>query len=98
MSEAELQKAILDYLHLRGIRAWRNSVGRVANTVTGGGEGCPDIHGIIKPCGRALYVEVKSAKGKLSTAQAEWLQAARDAGALTVVARSVKDVEEVLNG
>jgi hypothetical protein len=98
MTESELQKQILEYLHTRGIRAWRNSVGRTANTVTGGGEGCPDIHGIIKPCGRALYVEVKSEKGKLSKAQAGWLQTARDCGALVVVARSVKDVQDALDG
>jgi hypothetical protein len=96
MTENDLQKQILDYLHVRGIRAWRNSVGRTANTVTGGGAGTPDILGIMKPCGRFLAVEVKSEKGQLSEVQAAWLQFAREAGALVIVARSLRDVEEVL--
>lgn len=101
-SEQAIQKQILDYLRFRKILAWKNpSVGvyvRARNTyIPSTNRGSADILGIL-PGGRLIAVEVKKSSGRLSSHQELWLDQVRAAGALTVVARSVEDVERALQG
>lgn len=46
--------------------------------------------------GKILAIECKSDKGKLSPAQAEFLESVRVAGGIAIVAREIEDVEREL--
>ena len=64
---------------------------------TGLPNGFSDLFGVL-PGGRALFVEVKSAKGKPSEAQTRFLDVVVGAGALAGVARSFEDVVRIIRG
>lgn len=95
-----LVKACLEYLHLRGIFAWRvNNTPiydekrkrfRAMNSI----KGVPDIIGILR--GQWLGVECKSGKAVLSKDQREFRRRVEEAGGLYIVARSVADLEGVI--
>ena len=53
--------------------------------------GHPDIAGMLRD-GRALYVEIKAARGALTEQQARFLDQVRAAGGCAIVARSIDDV------
>ena len=101
MKETELQRNILQYLKARNIWAWRasNAGNRIKGgmRVPSGNLGLPDICGVLSnPPGRALFIEVKTPKGKVSEAQTIWLVKAADLGALAFVARCLDDVINAL--
>lgn len=54
-------------------------------------KGVSDIIGVL-PGGRALFIEVKSAKGKASEHQLAFIKDANDAGALAFVTSDLSDV------
>lgn len=54
-------------------------------------KGVSDIIGVL-PDGRALFIEVKSAKGKASEHQLAFIKEANDAGALAFVTSDLRDV------
>lgn len=58
--------------------------------------GFSDLFGVL-PGGRALFVEVKSLKGKPSPAQENFLNTVSMRGALAGVARSFEDVLKIIN-
>lgn len=58
-------------------------------------KGVSDIIGIYK--GRFLSIEVKSQKGRLSEDQKQWLRDVEAHGGISIVARSVEDVEQALS-
>lgn len=86
-TEAQLTKAIRYYLRAKNIFHWKNWSG------LGSAPGIPDILGVL-PGGKALMIEVKARRGKLSPAQQQFLEAARERGALAFVARSITDLQE----
>lgn len=95
-SEAEIQRAICDYLMLSGVvhcvtdrsRHW-DKKGRVrASRVSM--PGFPDIVAVVN--GRFIGLEVKARKGRLSPDQIACHEVLRDAGAVVTVVRSVDDV------
>ena len=97
MSETVIVKSILGALQLKyknRAKFWRNNTG--ATKTEGGGfvrfgaPGSPDILGIIQG-GRMVALEVKTAKGKTSPGQDEWLAEAGKLGAIVGVARSIDD-------
>lgn len=101
-TEKEIQKAILDYLHLKGIFCWRNNSGVVFSEYKGrkrmiryGLPGSSDILGIMKD-GRFLAIEVKRAKGKESKLQKEFLGNIINNGGVAIVARSIEDVTKII--
>jgi hypothetical protein len=73
MSEADLQDAVIEYLQLTG---WTVHAERAARTADGwrtpiqGSPGFPDM--VIVKGDRLMFVELKSAKGKLSPEQKVW--------------------------
>lgn len=104
-TEADVQRACLEYLAAVRVPAWRANSGRFQRVgkdgrthvySMAGAKGLSDIVGILPPSGRMLCVEVKSATGKLRPDQAAFLDNARRAGALAFVARSVADLEAAL--
>lgn len=93
-----LTKHIIYYLTHKGFFAWRqNSYGW--QTKTGrwinpsGVRGVPDICGV-SPDGRAIFVEVKIGKDKLSQYQEFFRAEAEKRGAVYIVARTIDDVIE----
>ena len=98
--EADALREILRYLKLAGIFHIRVNQGGVplhdgsGRYRPGPTRGVSDVHIILD--GKAGWIEVKSDKGRLSDAQAEFLAAVERAGGIAIVARSAKDVESVL--
>ena len=87
--ENAITQQIRSYLRVKRIphyKAWQG---------LGSEKGVSDIVGVL-PGGRALFIEVKGQKGKLSPYQERFLETMKAAGAKAFVARSSKDVEEEL--
>ena len=91
--EATIQLDILTYLRWRQIPAWSTHSPRNHPETPG----MADIVGML-PGGRFLAIEVKSEEGVVSKEQREWLNRLRCHGGLVVVARSVEDVQKVIDG
>lgn len=93
--ERDITRSIRDYLTIRKVFHWKvfQSLGSTP--------GISDILGIL-PCqcacgrkyGQMLAIEVKTATGKLSEAQENFLRNAEEAGAVAIVARGVTDLIE----
>lgn len=105
MSEADIQRDVLQYLKYDARVAWAhrfNSGAHAWDSMGADGKirrnfvryafpGCSDIIGQMKD-GRFLAIEVKSAKGKLTGDQKKFLEVVRENGGVAIVARSVADV------
>ena len=93
MRESDLQREILKALALRGYWAHRRNSGKIlveggASRVVHLGEpGTPDIE-LLAPYG---FLEVKTAKGKLSRGQERWHAKARSRGVRVAVVRSISE-------
>jgi len=100
--ERDVQKAIVAYLEYAGYcvavtdrsRHW-DAKGRVrASRISM--KGYPDLSLVVK--GRAVFIEVKSAKGKLSPDQVKCHETLRAHGALVYVVRGVDETIRCLAG
>ena len=60
--------------------------------------GWPDLTGFRRSDGRAVFIEVKTAKGKPSPEQLKFIELAKRSGALAGIARSVQDAIEIVEG
>lgn len=87
MTEAELQDAVIELAHLFG---WRVAHFRAARTKSGwatpvaaDGKGFPDL--MMARRERLIFAELKSAKGKLTLEQEEWMSALRHTGSTLAV-------------
>ena len=89
-SEAAITRAVRHFLRLKRIFHFKHF------GTLGSEPGVPDIVGVL-PGGRALYLEIKTDKGKLSEKQKNFLFNAQTSGAVATVVRSVEDVEKVVN-
>ncbi len=101
VSEREFQRAVIDLAHRHGwwvacfrpartLKGWRTAVGA-------DGVGWPDLVCVrAEPSGkgRVLFVELKSATGRLSAAQQTWIDCLRAAGAEIWVWRP-EDMDEI---
>ncbi|MFA5911829.1 MAG: VRR-NUC domain-containing protein [Vicinamibacterales bacterium] len=107
--EGAVLAAILEYLAIRQVFAWRVNTGAVkladktgkTRFVRFGFPGCSDIIGVIGseiPAweGRPLAIEVKSPTGKATEEQLIFLAEIAKRGGLAFIARSVEDVEREL--
>jgi len=99
-TEADIQRTILDYLNLKGHFVVRINTMGVAKWGRGGSfagfrpspmKGVSDILGI-SSTGKFIAIEVKSAKGKASPEQIDFLDKVRARGGIAIVARSLDDV------
>jgi len=101
-TESALVKACLELLHLRGIFAWRQNQGVIP--LPGGGfrrfvglRGLSDIVGLLPPAARVLCVECKMPDGVLSPEQKAFLDRVRQLGGLSLVVRSIRELEIALD-
>lgn len=99
--EGRLVKSILEVCRLSGAVAYRLNSGvamlpgrgGVPRPVTFGFRGCPDIVVFLPDgSGRTLWVEAKSARGRLSPAQVAFRDLCRSLNVPWVLARSIDDV------
>jgi Holliday junction resolvase len=92
--ESDVQRAILDYLELRGIFHYRNNSGGFRDAKQHfyqfGAVGSPDIVAVMN--GRYVGIEVKGTSGKQSDHQKEFQQKLEAAGGKYILARSLDDV------
>jgi hypothetical protein len=100
-SEAEIQRAILQWLRIKRIFHWRQNTLGVFDQKTqryrpSAMRGVSDILGIL-PGGKFLAIEVKSRTGKLSEYQEDFLDGIKSNGGLAICARSIGDVEQALS-
>jgi hypothetical protein len=85
-----LTAAVVKYLNLKGLTAWRsNNIAAPGRRFTGM-LGLPDVIGYHKKTGRFIAVEVKSKNDKLSLAQIEFAINALEGGCLWFEAREIK--------
>jgi len=104
-SEASIQRAIVDYLHLvlpRDCRvaaipnaARRTRTGMASNAVAGLSPGLFDLM-IVEAGGGVYMIEVKTAHGRLSHAQRKWQEWFITHSVPHCVARSIDDVRVAL--
>lgn len=88
MSEADLQAQVIDLAHLTGwrtahFRAGMTQSGRWVTPVAGDGVGWPDLFLARPRDGRLLAVELKSARGRPTPEQLDWLDTLRRCGVET---------------
>lgn len=96
MREAEIQKQIIDVLKLHNALVFRLNSGQRNNNVKLCPNGTPDILAILPT--QTLWIEVKAPKGKLRPTQGEMHAQLQERGQRVIVARSVDDVIEAING
>jgi hypothetical protein len=105
-TESQIQRAVLQYLkhHPRVALVYRVNSGTFTAANRDGStryirantqRGMPDLCGTLKD-GRAIYVEVKSKRGKVQPHQQEFLDRASAAGALAGVVRSIEDAQRLM--
>ncbi len=101
--ETAVMGQILSYLALKNVYVWRNNTGAAKfddRWVKFGHSGASDILGLAKG-GRFLAIEVKrpgDAYRKPKTEQIDFLSQIHAFGGLAGVARSLDDVDRILNG
>lgn len=59
--------------------------------------GWPDLTGFRRSDGKAVFIEVKTAKGRPSAEQLKFIELAKRSGCLAGIARSVEDAERIVN-
>jgi hypothetical protein len=95
LTESQIQKQILDWLEARAIVAWRVPLGSVrGRRGKHPMKGFPDIAGVLPGArGRLFAIEVKKPKsGRVAPHQEDWISRLAEAGAATLIARSLDDV------
>jgi len=95
ISEDTFTKQVVDLARWLGWRIMHQRPARTNNswrTAIMGHAGFPDI--IALRGNRRLMAELKSAKGKVTVEQNDWLQAAREAGFETFIWKP-KDIDEI---
>lgn len=97
--EKDIQRAVLDYLLMRGHLAFKPGSGAFRMSYQGrdrfvrmGPKGCSDIIGAEKGTGKFFAVEVKSRDGRLTEDQKEFLERVKACGGLPVLAYGLDDV------
>ena len=93
MTEFELRDQIIEFLHKKGIMAWKDPkpAFKPGKRAFRGSNGTPDIIGWLKD-GTFLGIEVKTPEGVLSEAQKIFQERGQADGCMMFVARSLDDV------
>lgn len=90
MTETEIQKAIIDYLKMRGYKVFRMNAGRASFKAQSLPKGTPDLLAISKY--KTIWIEVKTSTGKLSKNQIEMILFLQNCNHKVIVARSIDDL------
>jgi len=104
LTEKQLQKSVIEYLKIHPKIAWSERFNVGAHLLINENsrrfirysfKGCSDILGQLKD-GRFLAVEVKSAKGKVTECQQQFIDCVNTNGGLGVIVRSIDDINNAL--
>jgi len=105
--ERIIQNSIIKYLHLKGIFCWNVRNGATYNKNLNGGKGgyqarssmkgISDIIGIHPDDGRLIALEVKTAKGRPTPEQKDFIYHINRSGGIAGIVRSVEDVIKLLD-
>lgn len=102
MSEQEIQNQIILAVNKRGHRLWRANAGKVQmkdnRIIKLFPKGFPDTVGFRKSDGKIIFIEVKTAIGKLRPEQIRFKDFIETQPVLYGVARSVEDAIEIIEG
>lgn len=102
--EKHIEMQILHYLRSRGIFAWKNPTSGYYDSRKKcfrkqaspyAINGTSDILGVHE--GKMLAIEVKTATGRVSTAQKLFLDRVSKAGGISIVARCLEDVADLFS-
>jgi len=101
-TEKDVQRAIMDYLQLKGYMCWRNNTGAFRATHNGkerfhryGHPGSGDILGLTKN-GTFFSIEVKANNNKPTPLQNQWIEWIKANNGIAFVAYGVDDVSRYL--
>lgn len=94
----EIRLALADYciLFRMNVGTGNTADGRYFNT--GVPKGFSDLFGFRKFDGRAVFIEVKTARGKPSAEQVKFLEAMRKSGAIAGICRGADDAIKLIQG
>jgi len=99
----QITAAAILWLNLNGFKAWRNNsngvwdpVKKVFRKNKAILKGVSDVCGFCKTTGRALFIEVKAGRDKLSPEQTVFLEEAEKAGCITGVIRDSREIETII--
>lgn len=103
-SENDLKRAVLEYLEVRGIWAWRQNAGAVISEYKGKKrffkfstqKGISDILGVLND-GRILAIECKVKPNKPTVEQLEFLGNVKRRGGVACLCWNLEDVSEAIN-
>lgn len=101
MTESNLQKRIRLKLSQLGLINYNLTAGTFKNEdrfIQGLPKGTPDLLAIQNVTGRAIFIEVKTATGIVSTEQHNAICKLKQAGAIAGVVRSEDDLMKLLGG
>jgi len=95
-SEADILRAVMDYLSARNFRVFRRNVMGIVPMAKGGAvhvgvKGQADLYGWFRYTGIHIEVEVKRPGGTLTPEQGAWLDNARADGAVAFMVDSVEE-------
>lgn len=93
ITERQLQHVVVEYLQLRGWYVLQTYLGSNRGGSVWMTSGIPDIYAVKK--GRAVWLELKTASGKLTPAQQNVHARLLAAGAEVYVVRSLDDVIKI---
>ena len=101
-AHSKLVSEILVALSRAGVFAWKNHTGMgrsmAGNLMRFGLKGSADILAVLPPRGRFAGIEVKTGTGRQKATQSNFEKAVALRGGLYLVARSVEDALELVNG
>ena len=98
-AESDLLTAVLEYLGILRLKAWRCNAGTVrlrGRVFRGAPKGTPDVLGYLAPRGRMFAIELKTERGRVSPEQATWQADATAAGVLVATCRSLVEVKSAV--
>ena len=100
MSEKDIQNQIRAGVNDIAV-TFRANVGKLYTDdgrmiTTGLPKGFPDLFGYRKSDGRIVFIEVKTAKGRIRPEQVKFLEQVKKDGCLAGVARSVADARKII--
>lgn len=94
--EARVQRDIVEALERLGFFVSKFDQGYRQDGSTRQTPGIPDLHAMHPGWGLTLWVEVKAGSNTPTDHQKAWIQTAREAGQVAIVAYSVEEVVEAL--
>lgn len=99
--ESDIQRAVADYLAVRGFRVFRRNVMGIVPMKKGGAvrvgiKGMADLWGWNKYNGMHIELEVKRPGQTPSPSQLAWLRMCEESGCIAFWADSIEQVEEQL--